>query len=205
MQKLEKQVNSLSLEVGDLKAKLLLVEKECKVAKVQANASVEALLRVKDVVKQPCDVLIKAQLYDEMIKNLHLSRSKIGEFITMYATKVEAALVDMRIVVGEISFAMPSQNSSTCGFHSKSHSKSSLEGAELDGDSQQQRKRATSSSQDSDLREVSPPPPHATKSKKRKAMTGYQWEIVQAWEDLKLSREKESRPAYKPEEEVPFA
>jgi hypothetical protein len=51
MQKLEKQVSFLSLEVGDLKAKLLLAEKECKVAKLQANASAEALLRVEDVVK----------------------------------------------------------------------------------------------------------------------------------------------------------
>jgi hypothetical protein len=77
--------------------------------------------------------MIKSQFYDEMIKDSRLSRSKIGEFITMYATRVEKALVDMRIVVGGISFAMLSQDSSTGGSYSKSESP--LEEEKSDGDS----------------------------------------------------------------------
>lgn len=114
LRKLEKQVASLTLEVSRLRNKLKTSEEECQRAKERANNSARALMAVEDVIGTPGEVFLKANLWDNKVsQDERLSRSKVVNFITTYAAKVESVLQDMRVVVGGISFALGAQEDSS--------------------------------------------------------------------------------------------
>lgn len=166
MTKMEAKVTSLTAEVGRLKTKLEISEQEKKMARNQANSSAAALLKIEEVVKQPADSIIKARLYDEMVRlDGRLSRSKIGEFIAMYATRMEAALAEMRVVVAGLSFAMPSQDSSTGKSRSRSSSEQPGEEDESEGNSRGVEQGPIPLSPDSDPQNVAAPVKHSAKPK----------------------------------------
>lgn len=113
-QKLERQVASLTTEVHRLKAKLKISEEDCRRAREKANDSARALTRVEDFIGILGEVLLKAKLWDSKVgQDERISRSKVVNFITTYAAKVESALQDIRIVIGGISFALEVRGSSS--------------------------------------------------------------------------------------------
>jgi chaperonin cofactor prefoldin len=107
VQRLKKQVDSLTLEVGKLRSKGEEIERKCREAKRRANALARTLMQVQEVIGTPGDVFFKAKLWDDKVsQDPCLSKTRIAEFITTYITKVDKALEDMRTIVGGISFAL---------------------------------------------------------------------------------------------------
>jgi hypothetical protein len=87
----------LNLEVGNLL-------NENQAAWTQAEAAVASAERIRDFVHQAGQVVAKAELFDEKVGiGSKPSGTRIAMILTDYSEKLERVLVDMRVVVNQVS------------------------------------------------------------------------------------------------------
>jgi hypothetical protein len=95
--KLREENARLNLEVGNLL-------NENRVAWTQAEAVAASAERIRDFVHQAGQVVAKAELFDEKVGiGLKPSGTRIAMILTDYSEKLERVLVDMRVVVNQVS------------------------------------------------------------------------------------------------------
>jgi hypothetical protein len=95
--KLREENTRLNLEVGNLK-------NENRAAWTQAEATAASAERIREFVHQAGQVLAKAELFDEKVGiGSKPSRTRIAMILTDYSEKLERVLVDMRVVVNQVS------------------------------------------------------------------------------------------------------
>jgi hypothetical protein len=95
--KLREENAKLNLEVGNLL-------NENRAAWAQAEAAAASAERIRDFVHQAGQVVAKAELFDEKVGiGSKPSRTRIAMILTDYSEKLERVLVDMRVVVNQVS------------------------------------------------------------------------------------------------------
>jgi hypothetical protein len=94
--KLREENARLNLEVGNL-------INENRAAWTQAEAAAAAAERIREFVHQAGQVVAKAELFDEKVGiGSKPSRTRIAMILTDYSEKLEQVLVDMRVVVSQV-------------------------------------------------------------------------------------------------------
>jgi hypothetical protein len=95
--KLREENARLNLEVGNLL-------NENRAAWTQAEAAAASVERIRDFVHQAGQVMAKAELFDEKVGiGSKPSGTWIAMILTDYSEKLERVLVDMRVVVNQVS------------------------------------------------------------------------------------------------------
>jgi hypothetical protein len=95
--KLREENAKLNLEVGNLL-------NENRAAWAQAEAAAASAERIRDFVHQAGQVVVKAELFDEKVGiGSKPSGTRIAMILTDYSEKLERVLVDMRVVVNQVS------------------------------------------------------------------------------------------------------
>jgi hypothetical protein len=95
--KLREENAKLNLEVGNLL-------NENRAAWAQAEAAAASAERIRDFVHQAGQVVAKAELFDEKVGiGSKPSGTRIAMILTDYSEKLERVLVDMRVVVNQVS------------------------------------------------------------------------------------------------------
>jgi hypothetical protein len=97
LRKLREENARLNLEVGNLL-------NENQAAWTQAEAAAASAERIRDFVHQAGQVVAKAELFDEKVGiGSKPSGTRIAMILTDYSEKLERVLVDMRVVVNQVS------------------------------------------------------------------------------------------------------
>jgi hypothetical protein len=95
--KLKEEIARLNLEVGNLL-------NENRAAWTQAEAAAASAERIREFVHQAGQVVAKAELFDEKVGiGSKPSGTRIAMILTDYSEKLERVLVDMRVVVNQVS------------------------------------------------------------------------------------------------------
>jgi hypothetical protein len=95
--KLREENARLNLEVGNL-------INENRAAWTQAEAAAASAERIREFVHQASQVVAKAELFDEKVGiGSKPSETRIAMILTDYSEKLERVLVDMRVVVNQVS------------------------------------------------------------------------------------------------------
>jgi hypothetical protein len=97
LRKLREENARLNLEVGNL-------INENRAAWTQAEAAAASAERIREFVHQASQVVAKAELFDEKVGiGSKPSETRIAMILTDYSEKLERVLVDMRVVVNQVS------------------------------------------------------------------------------------------------------
>jgi hypothetical protein len=94
--KLREENARLNLKVGNL-------INENRAAWTQAEAAAAATERIREFAHQAGQVVVKAELFDEKVRiESKPSGTRIAMILTDYSEKLERVLVDMRVVVSQV-------------------------------------------------------------------------------------------------------